>query len=151
MQAWPKGGNRRAHGRYVLLQRRTKCFAKLLHVCTAFSSPFGKASPSTWPRLAGVKCGSEDGLQISSFCGTGADETNRQTPSLSPTETFCPLQSGKTMAKFDYAAKVLHLRKERCIRLLTGGLCLPQLPLSITTLLLKRTTIWCLEHNVALW
>ena len=39
-------------------QRRTRCFAKLLHVCTAFSSPFGKASSSTRPRLAGVKCGS---------------------------------------------------------------------------------------------
>ena len=57
-------------------------------------------------------------------------------PASAPLESFCPLPSARH-GKIDYAAKVLHLRKERCIRPLTGGLCLPQLPLSITTLCLS--------------
>jgi hypothetical protein len=57
---------------------------ELLHVCTAFSSPFGKASlpPPTndWLRRS-----VEDGVADSSFCATGEDETNRDPPASAPT------------------------------------------------------------------
>jgi hypothetical protein len=121
----------------LCVQRRTSCFARLLHVCTAFSSPFGKASPSTRPRLAGGG-GSGGWVADSSFC---APEKTRLTdippPASAPLETFCPLPSARH-GKMHYAAKVPASKKRRCMRLLTGALCLPQLPLSITTLCLSE-------------
>jgi hypothetical protein len=114
----------------------TKVLARLLHVCTTFSSPFSKASPRPdhdWLRRSVDR---RIGLQISSFCTTGVDETNRHPPASAPPETFLRCHPQDT-AKFDYAAKVLHLRKEDALRPLTGALCLPQLPLSITTFCLS--------------
>jgi hypothetical protein len=121
----------------LCVQRRTSCFARLLHVCTAFSSPFGKASPSTRPRLAGGGVDREDGLQIPAFARPEKTRlTDIPPPASAPLETFCPLPSARH-GKMHYAAKVPASKKRRCMRLLTGALCLPQLALSITTLCLS--------------
>jgi hypothetical protein len=113
------------------------CSASYCMVCTARSGRLGKAPP----RAAATGC-SEGWIggwpQFQLLRNPATTKTSRD-PSLSPTALLARCNP-QDMAKCEHAARVLCLRKDRRLRLLTGCLCRPQLRRSITPIPSTITT-----------
>jgi hypothetical protein len=130
------------------------CSASYCMVCTARSGRLGKAPP----RATATGC-SEGWIggwpQFQLLRNPATTKTSRD-PSLSPTALLARCNP-QDMAKCrEHAARVLCLRKDRRLRLLTGCWCRPPAPsvnhphsLDNYNRMLKRTALSCLEHSVA--